>query len=295
MPESENDQEIKIHLLPNILTAGNLFCGFLAVWNILEAHRLGGMDSSEQTMSLYWTSILFVFGACIFDLLDGRVARMAGVESPFGQEFDSLADIISFGLAPALLVLDIIMSEFKPAHGRLVAFIYLLCGAMRLARFNCLARLPKKTSASDFQGFPIPAAAGVICSVTLLMLHLASDSPVVLQKIKLLLPFLMLILSYLMFSKLRYPSFKNLHWKTQRSIPWVLVAIVVVIFTVLEYEWMLPLLFISYLAYGPIRPWISRRWRKEIEDLDEDESSSVESQRTESLSEFKPRDSSAGS
>ena len=255
--------DIKIHPLPNLMTAGNLFCGFMAVLLIFKGHAAGGMEQLEETSRFYTEAILFIFGACFFDLLDGRVARISGQESDFGREFDSIADVVSFGLAPALLLMDIVLYAFDEI-GQVLAFVYLLSGAMRLARFNCVAALAKGDM-REFHGVPIPVAAGLISSITLAMLHLGKDHIEVLDKMKFLLPVLMLGLSYLMFSNVRYTSLKDLNWRTQRSIPAVLIAIVVAAFTVRFFRWMPAVLFTSYLVYGLVRPWVSGRWRREIE------------------------------
>src|SRR5687768_6422762 len=154
-PEGE---KLKIYFLPNLMTAGNLFCGFLALTRIVEAD-IGAANFSAVIRQ----ALFFILLACIFDLLDGRLARLGGNESPFGREFDSLADIVSFGVAPAMLMFQIVLHDFK--HGWLVAFVYLACGALRLARFNCIAATKGATGADkEFKGFPIPAAAGVIAS-----------------------------------------------------------------------------------------------------------------------------------
>jgi len=101
-------ERLKIYFLPNLLTAGNLFCGFVALTKIVEAHvELG--DYSQIKVAL-----AFILIACIFDLFDGRVARMGGHESPFGREFDSLADLISFGAAPAFLVHRVVLHDVLP-------------------------------------------------------------------------------------------------------------------------------------------------------------------------------------
>ncbi len=271
-PNEEDD--IKIHLLPNLMTAGNLFCGFLAVLFIFKGRAAGGMEAIEVTRGFYMDAILLIFGACVFDLLDGWLARISHQESSFGREFDSLADVVSFGLAPALLLMDIVLSELSETLGQILAFIYLLCGAMRLARFNILAARADETGLRNFNGVPIPAAAGFISSVTLTMLYLGKYHPDVLGTIKYLLPVLMVMISYLMFSNLKYPSFKGLNWRTQRSVPVVLVAIVLVVFTVRYYEWVPTVVFTCYLVYGMMRPWISRKWRKEIEVLEDEEETS---------------------
>src|SRR5437588_1928475 len=127
------DAKLKIYFLPNLLTAGNLFCGFVALTKIVEADLSNG-DFQPIKMALG-----FILLACIFDLFDGRVARMGGVESPFGREFDSLADLVSFGVAPAFLVHRVVLRDVfsgpvfgdHPELGWFLASIYLLCGAFR--------------------------------------------------------------------------------------------------------------------------------------------------------------------
>src|SRR5437764_8965820 len=133
--------KLRIYLLPNLLTAGNLFCGFLALTKIVEA------DISDASFpSVIRHAIFFIILACVFDLLDGRVARLGGQDSPFGREFDSLADIISFGAAPAFLVHRVVLHDVflgfgHPGLGWFIASIYLVCWAFPLARFHFLDML----------------------------------------------------------------------------------------------------------------------------------------------------------
>src|SRR5207249_11028183 len=162
------DAGLKIYFLPNLLTAGNLFCGFLALTKIVEADPAKG-DFNHVIRN----AIFYILLALIFDLFDGRVARMGGRESPFGREFDSLADLISFGAAPAFLVHHIILKDVlssSPKLSWMIAAIYLICGAFRLARFNCLATIAGTGGGKEFLGFPIPAAAGLVSSLTLFLL-----------------------------------------------------------------------------------------------------------------------------
>src|SRR5580698_9991740 len=133
-----DDYGPKIYLLPNLMTAGNLFCGFAATLKILEgaliqATATPGLDEIAATLAAekFHTAIWCILASCIFDALDGRLARLGGHESPFGREFDSLADIVSFGVAPALMVYRVVLYEF-PTLGWMVASLYLLCGALRL-------------------------------------------------------------------------------------------------------------------------------------------------------------------
>ena len=259
MPENNS---AKIYLLPNLMTAGNLFCGFAAVLRIYDgAQRIDLVEAASDFHDAIW----FILAACIFDLLDGRLARLGGNESAFGREFDSLADIVSFGMAPALLVYQIVLGEFQNL-GWMIAFIYLACGALRLARFNCVAAagnasVPDKS----FTGFPIPAAAGVIASITLFMLWLDEGQRTI-GRWKYALPVLMLFLSFMMFSKFRYPSFKAVNWRTTRSIPRFLFLIALLAVTVKFYQWMAAVIFLSYLLYGFLRPFLSPRRRRVIEE-----------------------------
>src|SRR5215468_6639825 len=165
-----SEAKLKIYFLPNLLTAANLFCGFVALTKIVEADLT---PSAEGIV--HWAPIKYALGfillACIFDLFDGRVARMGGVESPFGREFDSLADLVSFGVAPAFLVHRVVLHDVFDGHpefGWFIASIYLLCGAFRLARFNCLSAQNSGAGSKEFLGFPIPSAAGLVASLTLL-------------------------------------------------------------------------------------------------------------------------------
>lgn len=277
MSNETDNNSARIYLLPNLMTAGNLFCGFAAVLHILEAVILmnAGSDPALKIHSAIW----FILGACIFDLLDGRLARLGGSESAFGREFDSLADIVSFGIAPALLVFQIVLRDFD-RYGWLIAFVYLACGALRLARFNCVAAQSGPGNApKDFEGFPIPAAAGLIASLTLFMLWLDAGQKTI-GPWKYALPPLMLFLSFMMFSRVRYPSFKAVHWRTRRSIPKFIATILVLIFTAMNYEWMPAMIFIAYLLYGLMRPLTPGAWRRGIEtQLGNEEENGAESDR----------------
>lgn len=258
-----SDQTPKIYLLPNLMTAGNLFCGFAATLKMLQGALLQA-SNPDAAATLFHTAIWYILGACIFDLLDGRLARLGGQDSAFGREFDSLADIVSFGLAPALMVYRIVLIDF-PRAGWVVAFVYLLCGALRLARFNCIAAAGG-SSGKNFRGFPIPAAAGLIASLTLFILWWFGERDHSIGRWKWVLPPLMLFLSFMMFSGFSYPSFKGINWRTTRSVPRFLIIAMVLIFTALNYEWMPAILFIAYLLYGFFRPFLSPKRRREIEE-----------------------------
>lgn len=272
-PQEPTEAKIKIYFLPNLLTAGNLFCGFVALTKIVEA------DVSTGDFTPIKWALFFILLACIFDLFDGRVARMGGVESPFGREFDSLADLISFGVAPAFLVHRIVLRDVftgppfdHPELGWFIASIYLLCGAFRLARFNCLAAMPGGSGSKEFLGFPIPSAAGLVASLTLLIVRL-NEIDRSLGKLKYVLPAVLVFLSMMMVSTVKYPSFKALGLRSTITFQKIIITALIFGFvfvwhTLLYY--VLPAIFTAYLVYGFIRPRISHRMRYEIEE-EEDE------------------------
>jgi len=264
------DASPKIYLLPNLMTAGNLFCGFGAVMLVVRgtlAMELGEPDIFFFSQTYFHSAIWLILIACIFDMLDGRLARLGGHESDFGREFDSLADVVSFGVAPAMMLYKIVLQNFS--YGWMVSFLYLLCGALRLARFNCLAARSSGAD-KDFRGFPIPAAAGVISSVTLFILWWEGKDRE-LGSWRYLLLALMIFLSFMMFSRFKYPSFKALNWHTKGSIQLFVCILLLLIFTAINYVWMPAVIFITYLLYGFLRPFLSLRMRREIEEELEEE------------------------
>lgn len=281
-PSSGNGGEpkLKIYFLPNLLTAGNLFCGFVALTKIVEA------DLSSGNFAEIKVAMAFILAACVFDLFDGRVARMVGADSPFGREFDSLADLISFGAAPAFLVHRIVLKDVFVQYaeiGWFIASIYLVCGAFRLARFNALSAMAGPGGSKEFLGFPIPSAAALVTSLTLFMIWLNEigwmEERFSHSKWRYLLPVLMVFLSWMMVSRVKYPSFKVLNLRTTRSFPGMLIAILLLGSIVVSkgkvLMFILPLFFTAYLIYGFIRPRLSRQTRRDIieEDEDDDEGS----------------------
>jgi len=273
-PQESPEGKIKIYFLPNLLTAGNLFCGFVALTKIVEADIPSG-----DYGPIKW-ALIFILLACIFDLFDGRVARMGGVESPFGREFDSLADLISFGAAPAFLVHRVVLRDVftgppfdHPELGWFIASIYLLCGAFRLARFNCLAAMPDGSGSKDFLGFPIPSAAGLVASLTLLIMKL-DENERQLGPLKWILPVVLVFLSMMMVSTVKYPSFKALGLRSTITFPKIIVITALFGFVLIWWRttlfYVLPTFFTLYLIYGFIRPRISHRVRHEIEEEDDE-------------------------
>jgi CDP-diacylglycerol--serine O-phosphatidyltransferase len=269
VPEGER---LRIYFLPNLMTAGNLFCGFLALTKIVEANPASG-----NFVGAIHTALFLILLACIFDLLDGRVARMGGRESPFGREFDSLADIVSFGVAPAFLVHRIVLRDVfteHPQFGWFIASIYLICGAFRLARFNCLAAMRGGGSGKEFLGFPIPAAAGLVASLTLFLFWF-EDKGFPESRLRFLLPGLLIFLSAMMVSEVKYPSFKSLDFRARRSFVKMLIIVLCIGAFVLLWEKVLPVaapsIFTLYLLYGFARPYLPKRALDEIEEEEEED------------------------
>ena len=260
-------QASHIYFLPILMTAGNLFCGFLSIVNCLQARLAETSPTGEyfgrSPADHYHFAVWFIFGAALCDALDGRLARMGGRESLFGAEFDSLADVVSFGVAPTLLMFYLILS---PTQGILwfrnigwaIGFVYLLCAAMRLARFNVitnpLLHPGQKDSSKDFVGLPVPAAAGTVAAMVLLLLSLAEHDKS-LKSWALALPFLMLLIALLMMSRVRYPSGKNVDMQTRMKMRTFVVVLVFILLVLFYKEYAFLAACLSYIFYGLVRHW----------------------------------------
>ncbi len=259
-------QASRIYILPNLMTAGNLFCGFMAVVSCIHARLAAssenGLYQEASAGEHYRYAVYFIFGAALFDMLDGRLARIGGRESLFGAEFDSLADVVSFGLSPALLMFCLILApsqEFPWFRqiGWFIGFVYLLCAAMRLARFNVitnpLIHRAQKESSKDFVGLPVPAAAGTVASLVLCLLKL-DEADKSLSWFALVLPFLMLLIAFLMMSPYRYPSGKNIDFQTRTRLRTFFFCLVLIGLVLLFFkELALLALFLAYILFGLVR------------------------------------------
>jgi CDP-diacylglycerol--serine O-phosphatidyltransferase len=265
-PYSSPEEAARIYLLPNLFTAGNMLCGFLAIKNCIEA-RFTTL-SAEGRAEHYNMAVWFILFACICDLFDGRVARATKRESLFGAEFDSIADTVSFGVAPALMACFLVIKPEATDNVQLVtwllAFVYLLCAGVRLARFNVLTNplVPgneKRAAGGDFVGLPSPAAAGMIASLVLVLskvMKSADQKDPFEQAVQAwswsLLP-LMLIISFLMISNVRFPSFKKLDW-TARARTRVFILIIIAGFIIVRYpQFSFPAVFLGYISYSIFR------------------------------------------
>jgi len=258
-------QASHIYFLPNVMTAGNLFCGFMAVIYCIHARLAESSPAllyqGTAAVEHYRHAVYFIFGAAVFDALDGRLARLGGRESLFGAEFDSLADVVSFGVAPALMMFFFILSPTQGFQwfriiGWFVGFIYLLCAAMRLARFNVitnpLLHRTHKDSSKDFVGLPVPAAAATVASLMLLLLA-RNDADKSLDYFALALPFLMLLVALLMMSTVRYPSGKKVDLQTRTTLRPFAGLLVLAVLIFLFKEIALLLVCLGYIFYGLLR------------------------------------------
>ncbi len=224
-------------ILPSILTTGNLFCGFFALIAAIEGH--------------FFRAAVAILAAMVFDILDGRVARLTGTTSRFGLEYDSLCDLVSFGVAPAILVFTYALKPYG-RYGWLAAFIYVATAALRLARFN----VQTLSDRAYFSGLPSPAAAGVISSTVLLTHWLGLEQPV--KHVAILV--LVYSISYLMVSGIPYFSFKRLRFAERH--PFYSLVGFVLLLTVVAAEPPLTLfiLFGLYALSGPLLLGL-RAWR----------------------------------
>ncbi len=183
-------------VLPNLFTASSIFCGFYAIT----------LCAGDPTPHRLYQAALAIFFAVFFDGFDGRVARLTKTQSEFGTELDSLADVISFGAAPGLLVYKWALAPLG-AGGVFLSFAFVTCGALRLARFNVLARRQTHHGGASkfFVGLPIPLAGGSIAALVIAHYHTGGDT----VEARIPIAVVTAVLSYLMVSNVRYRTFKD--------------------------------------------------------------------------------------
>lgn len=233
--------------LPNIFTAMNIGCGFIAIMQSINGD--------------FYKACMFIFLGAIFDSVDGRVARLTGTSSAFGEQFDSLSDLISFGIAPAIIFYNRFLIEYN-RPGMIIAFLFLLCGALRLARFN--ANLSKVKS-DYFQGIPIPGAALAVLSFILVSL----EFPQLTSMPYISMPYI-IFYSLLMISNIPFPSFKNSEW-VRKNRKKVLFIIFLIISSLFIYEQlMIPVIISIYVIASLIHALLNRKKFKGIFDWDEE-------------------------
>jgi CDP-diacylglycerol--serine O-phosphatidyltransferase len=217
-----------IYILPNLITAGSLFAGFYSMVSTLNSN--------------YSTAAVLIFIAAVCDGLDGKVARMTGTTSKFGIEFDSLADLVAFGVTPGLMMYAWALKPFGRL-GLLAAFLFVVCGALRLARFNVQVNT---VESKRFVGLPIPAAACMVASTVLLFNHQGWPS----SYKKLAIIGLIYLLAFLMVSSLRYYSFKDPALIKRQPFGFLLLAVVLLIVVASEPVVMTFLIMLLYVISG---------------------------------------------
>lgn len=196
------------YLLPNLFTTAGLFAGFYAIMQ----SRLGNFEAA----------CLAIYAAMLMDIIDGRLARLTNTQSEFGSQFDSLADMVSFGVAPALIMFEFVLKDLGSFGriGSLVAFIYIACAALRLARFN----VAKTSDKTYFTGVPSPGAAGMIITSIWVCVDYGFDQ----LELKIVFAILMTLMALAMVSNIQYRSFKDLELRDK--IPFVGLIVAVLIF-----------------------------------------------------------------
>ena len=219
-----------VYLLPNLFTTAALFSGFYSI--------IAAMDGN------FSHAAVAVFISMVFDGLDGRVARMTHTQSAFGAEYDSLADMVSFGIAPALIVFTWSLAPLGKI-GWIAAFIYAVGAALRLARFNTMLGVEEKRY---FTGLPSPAAAAIVAGV----IWAANEKGVSGESVAMLMALLVPIAGLLMVSNVKYRSFKDLNLKGRVPFVVLLIAVLIFVLVALEPSLVLMIVFCLYGLWGPL-------------------------------------------
>lgn len=221
-----------VYILPNLFTTASLFLGFMAMIWAIEGR--------------YEYSALCILGSCLFDGLDGKVARLTNTTSEFGVQFDSLADLVAFGAAPALTVYLWQLHTFGTL-GLMASFLLIACGALRLARFNVQAAV---TSKKFFVGLPIPAQASTLATLILFTPHLPEAWIAdVLPSAVLVLVYM---LSFLMVSTMRYASFKEYGFIKAHPFSSMVTVILLFVLVASRPKMLGFLFFLGYIISGPL-------------------------------------------
>lgn len=240
--KNERSESIRkgIYILPNLFTTGSLFAGFYSMVATLSGD--------------FRAAAIWILASSIFDGLDGKVARATGTTSKFGVEYDSLADLVSFGVTPGLLMYAWALRPFGRL-GWLAAFLFVVCGALRLARFNVQVNT---VESKRFVGLPIPAAASMVSATVLLFYHFGWPSSY--KKLAILV--LIYLLAFLMVSNIKYYSFKDPELIKRQPFGFLVFAVFLFIVVAAEPVLMLFVVFICYILSGPIAfimTWPRRR------------------------------------
>lgn len=240
-----------VYILPNLITSASLFGGFYSI--------IAAFDGQFENAAV---AILI---SAVLDGLDGRVARLTGTTSRFGVEYDSLADLVAFGLAPGILIFTWALRPFG-RYGWLAAFLYVVCGALRLARFNVQAGT---IESKRFNGLPIPAAAALVATTVLMFFSIGRGQEMAKHITVLALVYL---LAFFMVSNIKFYSFKELNLSQRMPFRLLVGLILLFIIVAAEPTIMLFVLSFAYVISGPITTLLDRRKRRlTIRVVDEDE------------------------
>jgi CDP-diacylglycerol--serine O-phosphatidyltransferase len=229
--KNPNKRTVKkgIYVLPNLITSASLFGGFYAIIASIQGR--------------YEAAAIAILISCVLDALDGKIARFTSATSQFGIEYDSLSDLVAFGVAPGVLAFQWALAPFGRL-GWLASFMYVICGALRLARFN----VQKGTvDTKYFKGMPIPAAASIIASL-ILFSNAIGGLP---GSRHILIIMLIYVLSFLMVSTINYPSFKELELRRQKPFNVLVATILILMVIAYKPKIMLFLILVIYLLSGP--------------------------------------------
>ncbi len=246
----------KIPVLPSLLTSGNIICGFASVSFAARGiwmHKLAADDVegyARQAVGSFDTAAWFILLAMVFDALDGKIARLLKSTSTFGAELDSLADVVTFGFAPAFLVKAMMPANFPPRIGWIMSSLFLVCAALRLARFN-MDTDDEEGAHEYFQGLPSPAAAGMIAVMVILHRDLVDTYGMEMRPIiPTMLPLVALALAALMISKVPYLHVAIWLFKDHRPAQFFSLLIFVIVFLLLTKPYSFSLLLGLYCLSG---------------------------------------------
>jgi len=230
-----------IYILPNLFTTASLFMGFYSIIASIQGK--------------FYPAAIAIIISLVFDGLDGRVARMTNTTSRFGAEYDSLADLVAFGVAPSLLAYLWAMS-FDGKPGWMAGFLFVACGALRLARYNIQIGI---IDSKVFNGLPIPAAAAVIATTVIFFDHIGLEGT--LSDPYYIFLILVVMLSLLMVSSIKYYSFKNMNLHARIPFKILLVAIGIFLVFYLKPEIMAFIIMVGYALSGPLW-WLGKLIKK---------------------------------
>lgn len=248
-PLDEKKRRAIVYIAPNLFTTANLFLGFFSI-----------VASTKATSKEGWVAAaLAIMLAALSDGIDGRVARITHTESLFGEQYDSMSDLVSFGVAPAILVYEWGLMPYGK-YGWMAAFLFLTCAALRLTRFNVLKQSDEK---KYFQGLPSPVAACIAASAVLFQ-----EEAQLFQGKDLYIVFVMIFLAITMVSTMRYRSFKDIKIKSQEGFGYLLIVIMLLLLISMEPEVLLFPAGALYMLSGPVGA-VWRHFSKEKDDLDE--------------------------